>query len=212
MCACVVACILHFTLSLFTCCALLSYSTTVVCFPPWWWYVCVCVCMSCSWVKVSTESRGGYWEETWFLVSHPRTDSPLPRETHFAPKGEINTAANLDSPLSPTRCCSPLYTFPSMYTQITCPITRPCFLWRTIRLLTRMFSIYFSLASLCKLYFPDTSWSFSPCWLWRDYLSVQVKKHLPCWSVLEQDTRSLPVPGQLCSRGRSKREFSNRNQ
>lgn len=66
----------------------------------------VCACPVPGWKRAKRAGLdiGG---ETWFLVGLPRTDSPLSGETHFAPKGEINTSANLDSPLFLTNSCSP---------------------------------------------------------------------------------------------------------
>lgn len=90
------------------------------CFPPVMMKsVFVCVCLSSSWVKVSTRSSAGYWGETWFLVGHPGTDSPFPGETHFALKGEINTATNLDFPLSSTHS-HPIFFLP--FSPFTCKL------------------------------------------------------------------------------------------
>lgn len=143
--------------------------------------------------------QGWILRETWFLVGHPRTDSSLPEETHFAPKGEINTATNLDSPFSPTHSYSPLSDSFSTCTNIFKP-SKPVLPLKGMK----AFSLHFKLMFLCRLYVLDTF--FLPAgWDLTLTLSNQVtiSKHLACWSVLEQDMISLQFWGW-----KADREFS----
>lgn len=112
-CHCCVSVWINFTFSVFP----VSWNGTIIndtSFPfPLMLHSCMNTCVSTSWVSLTTKVtpgyRGGEPDSPRSAIPGQTVLSPVRR--HFASKGEINTAANLDSPISPAHSGSP---FPSL--------------------------------------------------------------------------------------------------